>query len=62
VRREIERSVKATRTQLPSVSEDILRDGAVRGVVSLITDVVEKECARQITLAPRIKAMLASAQ
>jgi serine/threonine-protein kinase HipA len=62
VRREIERSVKALRTQLPRVSEEVLRDGAVRGVVSLITDVVETECSRQITLAPRIKEMLASAQ
>jgi len=62
VRRELERSVKAIRTQLPRVAEEVLRDGAVSGVVSRITDVVEAECSRQLTLAPLIKDMLASAR
>lgn len=62
VRREIERSVKAIRTQLPSVAEEVLRDGAVSGVISRIVDVVETECTRQLTLAPLIKAMLGSAR
>jgi len=62
LRREIERGVKAIRTQLPRVAEEVLRDGAVRGVVSRITDVVEVECSRQLTLAPLIKDMLASAR
>ena len=62
VRRELERSVKAIRTQLPRVAEEVLRDGAVSGVVSRITDVVEAECSRQLTWAPLIKDMLASAR
>lgn len=62
VRRELERSVKAIRTQLPRVAEEVLRDGAVSGVVSRITDVVVAECSRQLTLAPLIKDMLVSAR
>lgn len=62
VRKEIERSVKAIRTQLPRVAEEVLRDGAESGVVSQITDVVELECSRQLTLSPLIKDMLASAR
>lgn len=62
VRKEIERSVKAIRTQLPRVAEEALRDGAENGVVSRITDVVELECSRQLTLAPFINDMLASAR
>lgn len=62
VRRELERSIKAIRTQLPRVAEEVARDGAVSGVVNQITDVVEAECARQLTLAPLIKKMLDSAR
>lgn len=62
VRREIERDVKAIRTQLPKVSEEVIRHGAVREVVSRITDVVEAECSRQLALAPLIKDMLPSAR
>lgn len=58
VRRELERSVKTIRVQLPRVAEEVLCDGAVSGVVSQISDVVEAECSRQLTLAPLIKDML----
>lgn len=62
VRREIERGVKAIRTQLPRVADAVLRGGAMSEVVSRITEVVEAECARQFTLAPLIKEMLGSAR
>ena len=62
VRREIERSVKAIRTRLPRVAEEVLRDGAESGVVGRITEVVEVECSSQLALAPLIKDMLASAR
>lgn len=62
VRREIERGAKAIRTQLPRVSEGVLRDGAASEVVSRITEVAEAECSRQLTLAPLIKDMLDSAR
>lgn len=62
VRREIERGVKTIRAQLPRVSAAVLRDGAVSEVVSRITEVVEAECARQLALAPLIKAMQGSAR
>lgn len=62
VRRELERGVKAIRTQLSRVSEAALRDGAVSEVVHRIAEVAEAECARQLTLAPLIKAMLNSAR
>lgn len=54
--REIERSVKAVRAQLPRVLEEVLGDGAVSEVVSRIAEVVDAECTRQLTLAPFIKA------
>lgn len=60
--REIERSVKAVRAQLPRVLEEVLGDGAVSKVVSRIAEVVDAECTRQLTLAPFIKAMLNSAR
>lgn len=62
VRREIERGVKAIRTQLPQVSGMVLRAGAVSEVVNRIIEVVEAECSRQLTLAPLIKEMLGSAR
>ena len=62
VRKEIERGAKAIQTQLPQVSEAVLRDGAVRDVVSRITEGVEAECSRQLSLAPRIKDMMDSAR
>jgi len=62
VRKEIERGVKAIRTQLPQVSGMVLRDGAVSEVVNRIIEVVEAECSRQLTLAPLIKEMLDSAR
>ncbi len=62
VRREIERGVKAIRTHLPRVSQEVLHDGAVSEVANRIAEVVETECARQLTLAPLIKAMLDSAR
>lgn len=62
VRREIERGVKAIRTQLPHVSGMVLRDGAVSEVVNRIIEVVEAECSRQLSLAPLIKEVLDSAR
>lgn len=62
VRREIERSVKAVRTQLPLVSQEVIREGALSEVVKRIAEVVETECSRQLDLAPHIKEMLSSAQ
>ena len=62
VRREIERGVKAIRAQLPQASDAVLRDGAVSEVVSRITEVLEAECSRQLTLAPLIRETLDSAR
>lgn len=62
VRREIERSVKAVRAQLPLVTQEVIREGALSKVVKRISEVVETECARQLALAPHIKDMLSSAR
>ncbi len=62
VRKEIERGVKAVRTHLPRVAEAVLRDGALGEVVIRIAEVAEAECARQLALAPHIKAMWGAAR
>jgi serine/threonine-protein kinase HipA len=59
VRKEIERSVRLIRRQLPAVRAAAMDAGAVEAVIESISTIVEQQCRRQLELAPQIREMMA---
>jgi serine/threonine-protein kinase HipA len=58
VRKEIERSTRLIRNKLPALQQAVSRDGAIPEVVRKISEIVEKQCQRQLDLAPHIREMM----